>query len=938
MKRFAFFAIFLPFLAAAVFSCADSDLPVIGVNEAGVTYYVKANGTPKNKAYLQLAVKAGSCDERDDQRGLAHFLEHMAFNGTRSYEGKELVAFLESMGVAFGPELNAYTSYNETVYELEVPTDKPHLLDKAIDILQEWAFHITLDQEQAEKERGVILEEKRLRNSAAMRAHRTMTDALFAGSLYADRDPIGTEESIASAGRARLLDFYTAHYTPQNMAVFIVGDIDAEAAVERLKTFAPAAASERTAAEADLTPGKSWAESAASRQKTARLAVPFDTERQITVFTDPELTGASLTVWRKRPPQLLVNEQNRRNDLIRQLGAGILSQTAGDLILSGESELISFTAYDSPFVRTLSVFGMEAALPLGDIETPLRQLIALLKGFGAGLCDEAKLQRAKQTALADADALEAQIPTYESLAYLNWYKDDWLNGHTTVSVADYVASVRRIVPTVTLSEINEMFGECFNGSDTVYSLAAPSFPFEEAEAQALIERLLAETEPFMPASPDAESEFFPYEPVPGSITGQRQVKEAGAVRYTLSNGITVWARPSDFKKNAVEMKAFQNGGLSLASKAEYASALLCADWFSRGGLGTMNSAELKAQMETRNAACSVTMDNLTHGFEGYAASDELETLFQLIYLYLMQPNPDEASFNLVRKAAVEAAEQRGNDPTETFFRRVNERLHNGNFRYLPLSAGEVRRAEAADAEAFYRRLFSASGFTFVFAGDFDPATLERYMERYLASVTFNTEALNADLSVYEPIAAEADKETVRKGAEPKAIVQLLFAGESPYSPAAALETAVLGRIIDMVMRDSIREDSSGAYATQGYGVLSRQPFEQFLVAAAFFCDPQRAETLTARAVSELNRLADNPRFSEYLRNSLEIERTSLASADRTNSRWIERLILLEQGALTPADIAGRSAAIDAVTSEKILLAAQTLMPSERLKIYTLLPE
>lgn len=909
----------LPFIAVLLFSCSDKDLPIIGVNEAGVAYYVKANETPKNKAYLQLAVKAGSCDERDDQRGLAHFLEHMAFNGTRSYEGKELVAFLESMGVAFGPELNAYTSYNETVYELEVPTDKPHLLDEAINILQEWAFHITLDQEQTEKERGVILEEKRLRNSAAMRAHRTMTGALFAGSLYADRDPIGTEESIATADRARLLDFYTARYTPQNMAVFIVGDIDAAAAVERLQTFAPAAVSERTAAQPDLT-------------------VPFDTERQITVFTDPELTGASLTVWRKRPPQPLISEEARRADLIRQLGAGILSQTVNDLILSGESELISFAAYDSPFVRTLSVFGMEAALPIGDIETPLRQLIALLKGFGAGLCDEAKLQRAKQTALADADALEAQIPTYESLAYLNWYKDDWLNGHTTVSVADYVASVRRIVPTVTLSEINELFGECFNGSDTVYSLAAPSLPFEKAEAAALIERLLAETEPFMPASPDTAAEFFPYEPVPGSITGQRQVKEAGAVRYTLSNGITVWARPSDFKKNAVEMKAFQNGGLSLASKAEYASALLCADWFSRGGLGTMNSAELKTQMETRNAACSVTIDNLTHGFEGYAASDELETLFQLIYLYLMQPNPDEASFNLVRKAAVEAAEQRGNDPTETFFRRVNERLHNGNFRYLPVPADELRRTEADDAEAFYRRLFSASGFTFVFAGDFDPATLERYMERYLASVTFNAEALNADLSVYEPIAAEADKETVRKGAEPKAIVQLLFAGETPYSPAAALETAVLGRIIDMVMRDSIREDSSGAYATQGYGVLSRQPFEQFLVAAAFFCDPQRAETLTARAVSELNRLADNPRFSEYLRNSLEIERTSLASADRTNSRWIERLILLEQGALTPADIAGRSAAIDAVTSEKILLAAQTLMPSERLKIYTLLPE
>ena len=315
----------LPFIAVLLFSCSDKDLPIIGVNEAGVAYYVKANGTPKNKAYLQLAVKAGSCDERDDQRGLAHFLEHMAFNGT----------------------LNAYTSYNETVYELEVPTDKPHLLDEAINILQEWAFHITLDQEQTEKERGVILEEKRLRNSAAMRAHRTMTDALFAGSLYADRDPIGTEESIATADRARLLDFYTAHYTPQNMAVFIVGDIDAAAAVERLQTFAPAAVSERTDAEADLTPGKSWAEFAASIQETARLAVPFGTERQITVFTDPELTGASLTVWRKRPPQPLVSEEARWADLIRQLGAGILSQTVNDLILSGESWAPAFSRRQS---------------------------------------------------------------------------------------------------------------------------------------------------------------------------------------------------------------------------------------------------------------------------------------------------------------------------------------------------------------------------------------------------------------------------------------------------------------------------------------------------------------------------------------------------------------------------------------------------------------
>ena len=224
-KIFSFSALLLMILL--VFSCGtEQGLPQTGTNDAGVTYYVKANRTPKQKAYLQLAIRAGSCNEAEDQRGLAHFIEHMAFNGTQSYEGKELVAFLESMGVAFGPELNAYTSYNETVYELEVPTDKPELLNEAINILQEWAFSVTLAEDQIEKERGIIAEEKRLRNTASYRSFRKMTAALFGDSLYAVREPIGTEAVIKTAPRQRLVDFYRSWYRPENMAVFVVGDID----------------------------------------------------------------------------------------------------------------------------------------------------------------------------------------------------------------------------------------------------------------------------------------------------------------------------------------------------------------------------------------------------------------------------------------------------------------------------------------------------------------------------------------------------------------------------------------------------------------------------------------------------------------------------------------------------------------------------------------
>lgn len=960
-KIFSFSALLLMILL--VFSCGtEQGLPQTGTNDAGVTYYVKANRTPKQKAYLQLAIRAGSCNEAEDQRGLAHFIEHMAFNGTQSYEGKELVAFLESMGVAFGPELNAYTSYNETVYELEVPTDKPELLNEAINILQEWAFSVTLAEDQIEKERGIIAEEKRLRNTASYRSFRKMTAALFGDSLYAVREPIGTEAVIKTAPRQRLVDFYRSWYRPENMAVFVVGDIDEAAVVARLQSFAPQSAAAQGAqppltvtAAADRAAAVSAAPEASAANEAAApatpaaageapalphpdLTVPFDGQRRITAFADPELTAAAFTMWHKYEPQPLIDEEDYRQNLIRRLASTVLSQTVNDLILSGESDLISFSAYDSSFVRTLSVFGAEMKLPEKNIEKAIGQFFAVVKGFRSGLCDKAKLERAKQTLFTEADAIEANIPTYESLAYLNWYKDDWLNGHKTVSVASYVDRIRRIVPSVTLNELNTAFARLLADADTVFALSAPALPYPESEAAALLARLLDETDPFVPASADAGTEFFPYDPKPGTITKKEFVKELDSYRYTLSNGITVWARPSDYKKDSVEMSAFQNGGLSLASKAEYTSALLTAGWLNRGGLGTMNSTELKAYLETRNASCSVAIDNLTHGFGGYSAAKDLETLFQMIYLYLMQPNPDETSFRLVQKAAVEAAEKRSNDPTETFFLRVNERLHNGNFRYLPPTADELRRADSETSLAFYRRLFGGSGFTFIFAGDFKTKTLEEFLIRYLASIEFERAPLRYDLSVYSPIPSEAMADTVLKGSEPKSIVQILFVNDEPYSVEAAGDAVALGSIIDMTLRDKIREESSGAYATQGYAYLSRLPFEQSLTAAAFFCDPQRVEELLEQTRSELKALSEGELNPDYLKNHIEIEKNNLKAARQTNSYWREQITLYARGIASIEDIAGREDALTAVTPDRVKAAAARWLQPDKMKIFILKPE
>lgn len=924
MKRwiFSLLALSLVFFS----SCSKENLPIIGVNDAGVTYYVKANRTPENKAYLQLAVKAGSCNEANDQRGLAHFLEHMAFNGTRRYEDKELVAFLESMGVAFGPELNAYTSYNETVYELEVPTDKPNLLEEAINILQEWAFNITLSEAQIEKERTVILEEKRLRNTASYRAHRTLTAAFFGESVYAVREPIGTEQTLKNAQRQRLLDFYRNSYRPENLAVFVVGDIDENAVLTRLQSFAP---DELSAA------GNPQPESDTSKPD---LKIPSDGKRHICAISDPELTAVTLTVWHKYEPQPLVDEESYRKRLIRRLAATVLSQTVEQRILSGETPLLTFSAYDSPFVRTASVFGAEMKLPEKKTEDALKDIFAVLKGFRAGLCDNAKLERAKQSLLTETDALEAAAPTYDSLAYLEWYKDDWLNGHRTVSLAAYVELVRRIVPTVTLNELNTAFVALLSDADTVYAFSAPSFAASQAETEVFLARTLDETQPLMPPSAGSETAFFPYDPKPGAIVKKELFKEVDTTRYELSNGMVVWARPSDYKKDFVEMSALQEGGFSLASKAEYNSALLTASWLNRCGLGTMKASELKAHLETRNAACAVTVDNLTHGFSGYSAAKDLETLFQMIYLFLMQPNPDETSFELVQQSAIEAAEKRENDPTETFFLRVNERLHNGNFRYLPPTAEALRRTDSATALAFYRRLFSARGFTFIFAGDFKPKKLETFLTQYLASVELTGEATRADLSVYSPIPTTAMSDTIFKGSEAKSIVQILFVNNEPFSVEASAEAAALGSIIDMMLRDKIREESSGAYATQGYAYLSRLPFEQSLTAAAFFCDPNRAEELLNRTRDELKAMAQGQISLDYLRNHIEIEKNNLKANRQTNRYWREQLTRHVLGTVTLEEIVNAEQTLTALSPQRMKAAATRWLQPEKTKIFILKPE
>ena len=610
-----------------------------GQLENGLRYYVRGNGRPENRAFLRLIVRAGSVLEDDDQRGLAHFVEHMAFNGTRNFEKTELLDYLQGIGMRFGPDVNAYTSFDETVYMLEVPTDDPEILDTALLVLEDWASGVSLEDEEIENERGVVIEEWRGGRGAGARLRDAEIPYRFHGSRYAERLPIGDPEMLREAPPERLRDFYRDWYRPDLMAVIAVGDIEAaaiEAEVRRRfgKLEGPEQPRERFEAE-----------------------IPSHEETLVSVFADPELPRSSISVAYKGPADPFVTVADYRARLVRGLYNGMLNNRLAERAEKADPPFIGATSSRGTLARTRSLYLLSAGAREGGAVRALEAVLTESERARRHGFEESELERAKVNTLRSMDRAYDERDKTHSGAYAGEYSRNFLTDEPFSGIAYERELARRYVPEIGLPEVNAAADSWIHDDDRVILASGPE---KEGLEQPREEELLAvfdrveQVEVVAYEDDVGEGALVPVRPSPGRIVERSTIEELEVTEWLLSNGIRVVLRPSDFKNDEILVASFSPGGISLVSDDDWLEANMATSVAQLSGFGNFSLTQLNKALAGKVARVGPVIGPLFEGISGRGSPKDLETLFELIYLGGTSPRRDAEAYEsfLTRQGAL----------------------------------------------------------------------------------------------------------------------------------------------------------------------------------------------------------------------------------------------------------------------------------------------
>ena len=808
----------------------------------GLRYYIRKNKKPEQRAELRLVVNAGSILEDRDQSGLAHFVEHMAFNGTKHFPKQETVKFLESIGMRFGPSVNAFTSFDETVYMLEVPTDKPDVLDKAFLILEDWAHNVSFEPEEIDKERGVITEEWRLRRGAGARMQDKQFPILFKGSRYAERLPIGDMEVVQSFKHERLKKFYEDWYRPELMAVVAVGDFD-KAAIETLikshfETIPKSAATKmRPTSDVPEQPGTLYA-----------------------IATDKEASGTSVAVYSKMAARDQTTIGGYRQQMVERLFAGMLSARYSEMAQKPDAPFLGAGAGRGQFVRPLEVSTLSAAVKEDGIERGLDALFSealRVEKFGFTATEFDRIRLNIMRGLERAVAEKENTPS-SSLA------DEYVRNFTEKEPSpgiDYEMALHaRFLPQITLAEVNGLAKQWVPDKNRVVMINAPDKPGltipDEAKLAAVItsasrKELTAYVDK-VGTQPLLESA-----PARGEIAKTATKDAFGITEWDLSNGIKVVLKPTVFKEDEVLFQAFSPGGTSLASDDDFIPAQTAAQVISNGGLGKYSAVELRKMLTGKVASARPFIGELEEGIRGSASKKDLETMFQLIYLAFTQPRADADIFNVMTSSTKSQLANQKATPEYAFANTLNSALTQDHPRARLMTPETVDKMNLDKSFAFYKERFSdASDFTFVFVGSFDLDTMKPLVTQYLASLpaTHRKETWK-DVGIKRPTGVVEKR--VDKGLEPKSRAEIVFSGAFPYNQEQRVAIRAMADVLEVRLRESLREDLGGTYSVSASAGYNKIPRQEYSVTISFGCSPDRTAELVKGVFKEIELLKAN---------------------------------------------------------------------------------
>ncbi|MGA0255105.1 MAG: M16 family metallopeptidase [Rhodothermales bacterium] len=895
-----------------------------GTLDNGLSYMIRANDTPDNRAELRLVLNAGSILEDDDQLGLAHFVEHMAFNGTASFEEQALVEYLESIGMRFGADINAYTSFDETVYMLEVPTDDAQTLDTGLRILREWAGSIAFDPEEIDKERGVVIEEWRLRQGGANRIVSRQYPVLLNGSRYPERLPIGTEENLRTFDHESLLRYYTDWYRPDLMTVIAVGDFDAQAIESRVQELF-----------ADLV-----------NPELARERVYFDvpdhTESLISIESDPEAGFASVELLFKHDNGDEGTVQQYTEDLKRSLFASMLNRRLGERTQDADPPFIGAGGGDGSLVRTKSAFSLSASVQDGQY---LRALDAMLieaervrqHGFTASEFD-----RARQARLRRMEVAWNERDNQRSASLADEYRRHVLSGESVPGIDAEFRLLQRVLPAISLEDVNALVPVLMTQANQVVMISGPGnidqpMP-DRTDVESVMERVSGiELAPYDDGNQDAP--LLAELPESGSVIEEDYRDNIDLTTWTLSNGARVVMKPTDFKADEVLLSAWSPGGASLAADSMYMSASLTTNIIGGSGVGNFNAVDLSKKLSGQVARIRPYIGNLEEGFSGSASPADLETLFQLAYLYGTAPRADSTVFAsfLTRMNSMLSTLQ--TNPQSAFGDTLNVTLNDYHYRARPMSAEVLGEADLAQMQAFYAERFADfSDFTFLIVGTFQPDDLRPLVEQYLATLpSTGRKETWRDVGMRTPEGA-IEKE-IRRGIEPRSQVGIVFSGDMEWTMESRRALNMLRETLDTRLREVLREDLGGTYGVSVQASLRDQPYEHYQFAIVFGCDPERVDELVSKVWETIESFHEEGPEDVHLANAREQVFRSWETGMEENGFWLSTLEFYLARGMDPARILINPAkALEEVSPADVANMARKVLRKDQYVRVTLYPE
>ncbi len=894
-----------------------------GTLQNGFKYFIKRNPKPVKRAYLQLIVNAGSLLEDDNQLGLAHFTQHMAFDSSKKFSKKEKTDYLKSIGMKFGPDINAYTSFDETVYMFELPTDSINTLQKGFQLIEDIAHNLSFDDAEINKERGAVKEEWGSGRGAGSRMRDKQFPILLNDSRYAERLPIGKKETIENFGRDVLKRYYKDWYRPDLMAVIVVGDVDVKWVEKQIKSHF-----------SKLTNPQ-------SEKERKYYSVPNDGKVSFAIATDKEAAQTSINIYHKlEATKTFKTASDLRENLMENIFNSMFNWRLREATIKPDPPFIMSTSGVGKLIRNKDFYTLSALLKEGGIKTGLKSLYIeeeRIKKYGF---TKTEFDRAKDALTSYWEQMYNEKDKTESSVLSSNLVKYFLNDETMISIEDYVNISKQLINEIKIDDVNNLINNFITDKDNVVLVNAPEKDGLKTPDENELRRIIAEAkkeniEPYNEKF--VQDILLPNPPKGSEIISEKEIPELNVTELKLKNGVKVVLKPTNFSSE-VHITAFNPGGHSLLPDSDFIPAATASQVVTLGGVGSLDAIQLRKILAGKHVKVSPALNEVSEGITGLSSEKDVETLMQLIYLYITSPRADSAVYATQKDRMKSFIENRNANPESAFIDTVQVTLGNYNIRREPLSVAAIEKMDLEKSMRIYKERFAdASGFTFIFVGNFKNTVIRPLIEKYLGGLpSLNRNETWKNLNINPPKGIIS--KVVRKGIESKSLVNLTFTGPFDWNNQNIFDLNAMRSVLEIKLREAIKEEKEGTYGVQVTGAAQSIPNPGYTFSINFECAPERVNELVKIVFRQIDTLKNNQVPQVYITKVKDALKREQESSLKSDSFWLSALNKYYFNKMDPKEILETSDRIDKLSYDAVKKAAKKYLNTENYIKVVLLPE